>query len=65
MGRLTAKTRDTQFEAEVLRTDPAIKRFKAMKALLTKHGYGSRLHDKECICLDCIEGAVRRIVQTK
>jgi hypothetical protein len=64
MGQMTAKTKDTQFEAEVLRADPAIKRFRSIKAMLVKHGHGPKLHAKDCICLCCIEGKIEQILKS-
>ncbi len=60
MGQMTAKTVDTQFEAEVLSADPAIKRFKAIKEILWKNGIRPSSHARECICLSCIEAAIKK-----
>lgn len=57
--------RDTTFEAKVLGADPAIKRFRAIKALLVKRGHGPNLHAKDCICLCCIEVKLQKIIPKK
>ena len=63
MGQLTAKTVDTQFEAEVLRADPAIKRFKVIKEILWKRGVRPKFHARECICICCIETAIKKSIK--
>lgn len=55
--------RDRSFEEAWLRDDPAIRRFHAIKAALVKAGFGSKLHDKKCICLDCVEGGVSAAIK--
>lgn len=47
------------------RPDPAVERFKAIKALLVKRGHSPSLHAKDCICLCCIEGKLKAIIPVR
>ena len=55
--------RDTSFEDLLIRSDPAVKRFHVIKAALVKAGFGSKVHDKKCICLCCVEGGVQAVIK--